>query len=294
VARAGQHPLSIAAALAAASAELAALGLDAPRLSAELLAAKALGLSRLELITRATDAIADEPLAAFRSLVARRAQGEPVAYILGEREFFGLALFVTPHVLIPRPETELLVEEAKRLFPADFPLRYADFGTGSGALALALAHEFTNAHGIAVDLCAQALEVAQQNARRHCLEARLDFLCQDFTSLELAPGSLDLVVANPPYVTESEYRELSLEVRGFEPLCALVSPDDGLAHIRGLAPVAARALKPGGVLLCEFGSGQGRAVLEFFRDPLRGYTNPAILQDYAGLDRILRAFRAAA
>jgi len=289
-----QRTVTIAQALSAATAELSALGLDAPRLSAELLAAKALGLSRLGLIMQARDVFTGDALAAFRTLIARRAKGEPVAYLLGQKEFYGLAFRVSPDVLIPRPETELLVEEAQRLFPADMPLRFADFGTGSGALAVALAHEFPQAHGIAVDLSAQALEVARHNARAHGVEARLDFRNADFTKLELAPASLDLVVANPPYVSQAEYVELSPEVRCFEPGCALVSADAGLAHIRGLAPAAARALKPGGVLLCEFGSSQGRAVLEFFSDPAQGFSNPVILDDYAGLDRVLRAVRAAA
>jgi len=294
VADRAQRPRTIAQALSAAAAELAALGLDAPRLSAELLAAKALGLTRLGLIMQAKDFLTGDALTSFRSLVARRAKGEPVAYLLGEKEFYGLRFRVTPDVLIPRPETELLVEEAERLFPADTPLRFADFGTGSGALAVALAHVFPHSHGLAVDLSAQALEVARRNACEHNVAARLDFLCADFTSLALAPATLDLVVANPPYVTEAEYADLSHEVRGFEPGLALVSADAGLAHIRGLAPTAARALRPGGVLLCEFGSGQGRAVLELFSDPALGYAQPVVLPDYAGLDRVLRAIRAGA
>ncbi|MBA4358272.1 MAG: peptide chain release factor N(5)-glutamine methyltransferase, partial [Desulfovibrio sp.] len=235
-----------------------------------------------------------EQLDLLRALVARRAKGEPAAYILGEREFFGLAFRVTSDVLIPRPETELLVEQAQGLFPANAPLCFADFGTGSGALAVALAHVFPQATGIAVDICGRALEVARRNARSHGVEDRLDLVCADFTRLDLAPASLDLVVANPPYVTESEYAELSVEVRGFEPGRALVSSGAGLDHVRGLAPVAARALKPGGVLLCEFGSSQGRAVLDIFRDPGLGYAEAVIVRDYAGLDRALRAVRAAA
>ncbi|MDP3426311.1 MAG: peptide chain release factor N(5)-glutamine methyltransferase [Humidesulfovibrio sp.] len=296
------RPDTLAQALCAATAELAALGLDAPRLSAELLAAKALGLTRLGVIMRSKDFLAGDELALYRSLVARRAKGEPVAYLLGEKEFYGLNLRVSPDVLIPRPETELLVEEALRLFPSarlrlfpsDAPLRFADLGTGSGALAVALAHVFPNSRGLAVDVSPQALAVARENGRAQGVEDRLDFLCADFTSLVLPAASLDLIVANPPYVTEAEYALLSHEVRGFEPGLALVSPDAGLAHIRALAPVAAQALKPGGALLCEFGSSQGRAVLEIFRDPALGLAQPVILRDYAGLDRVLRAQRAEA
>jgi len=288
-----QHQ-TIFAALAAATADLSALGVDAPRASAELLAARALGMSRLGLVTHAKDPFEAEAFDVFRALVARRAKGEPVAYLLGEKEFYGLSFHVSPDVLIPRPETELMIDEAQCLFPTDSVLSFADFGTGSGALAVALAHVFPNARGIAIDLSAEALEVARRNARRHKVEERLEFRCADFTRIELAPASLDMVVANPPYVTEAEYAELSREVRDFEPVGALVSPDEGLAHIRGLARVAKTALKPGGTLLCEFGSGQGRAVLDFFRNPDQGFAAPVILRDYSGLDRMLRAERSAA
>jgi len=286
-------PGSVAEALNRATERLSCADVDAPRLSAELLACKAFGLSRLGLIVRKKDEVSLEQQAALEALVERRAKGEPAAYLLGEKEFFGLAFRVTPDVLIPRPETEGIIEEAQRLFPADAALRFADFGTGSGALAVSLAYVFPQSRGLAVDLCGQALEVARANAREHGVAGRLEFLCADFTGLGhssgLAPASLDLIVANPPYVTEAEYAGLSIEVRGFEPRAALVSADQGLAHIRGLAPTALRALRPGGVLLCEIGSTQGRAVLELFSDPSQGFAEAAILHDYAGLDRVLRA-----
>ena len=290
-ARLGETPGTVREAVAWAEKEFSAAGIDAPRLSAELLAGKAFELSRLGLIVRHTDTLEPEQLDALRALVARRAAGEPVAYILGEREFFGLAFRVTPDVLIPRPETECIVEEVQRLFSAKAPLTFADFGTGSGALAVTLAHEFPAAHGLAVDLSGAALEVARQNARAHGVAERLEFRCADFTSLELPPASLDLVVANPPYVTQEEYAVLSPEVRNFEPELALVSPEQGLAHLRGLLPVAARALRPGGALLCEIGSGQGQAALELAAASGLGLGETAILKDYAGLDRILKAVR---
>jgi release factor glutamine methyltransferase len=286
-----QRPGTVGEAVLQAEKELAAAGVDSPRLSAELLAAQAFGLSRLGLIVRAKDKPTDEQQSAFRVLVARRAKGEPAAYILGEREFFGLPFRVTPAVLIPRPETELVVEEAQRLFPPHTPLRFADFGTGSGALAVTLAHEFPAAQGLALDLSGHALEIARHNARANGVEERLEFQCADFTQLELAPATLDLVVANPPYVTEAEYAGLSPEVRGFEPREALVSAEQGLWHLRGLLPVAVRALKPEGVLLCELGSGQGAAALELAAQAHLGLGNLEILRDYAGLDRILKARR---
>lgn len=285
------QPVTVREALVLAERELAASGADSPRLTAELFAARAFGLSRVELITRHNDAPAPEQLAALRDLVSRRAAGEPVAYILGGREFFGLPFRVTRDVLIPRPETECIVEEVQRLFPASAPLTFADFGTGSGALAVALAHEFSAARGLAVDLSAQALAVARQNAETNGVAGRLEFRHADFTRLDLPPSSFDCIVSNPPYVTEDEYAGLEREVRGHEPPMALVSPEQGLAHIRGLLPVAAQALRPGGVLLVEHGCDQGPAARALAADPALGFTAVATLKDYAGLDRILKAVR---
>lgn len=284
------HP-TLSEAVLLAERELAAAGVDAPRLSAELLAARAFGLTRLGLIMQAKECAQAFELTVFRSLVARRALGEPVAYLLGEKEFFGLPFLVTLDVLIPRPETELIVEEAQRVFQPEASFRFADFGTGSGALAVALAHVFPAASGLAIDLSGSALEIARQNAQANGVEARLAFLQADFTCLSLKPASLDLVVANPPYVTQDEYAALSPEVRNFEPRSALVSPEAGLWHLRGLLPVAQRALRPTGVLLCELGAGQGAAALDIIRTYGRGFEKARILKDYAGLDRTLKAER---
>jgi release factor glutamine methyltransferase len=286
-----RQPATVREALALAVRALAASGADSPRLTAELFAARAFGLSRVELITRDADAPAPEQLEALHALVARRAAGEPAAYILGEREFYGLPLRVTPDVLIPRPETECLVEEVQRLFPPSAPLVFADFGTGSGALAVALAHEFPAARGLAVDLSAQALAIARENAEANGVADRLEFRNADFTALEFPPATFDCIVSNPPYVTEDEYAGLEREVRGHEPRLALVSPEQGLAHIRGLLPVAAQALRPGGVLLVEHGCDQGPAARALAADPTLGFTAVATLKDYAGLDRILKAVR---
>lgn len=285
-------PVTVAGALDRATERLAAAGVDAPRRSAELLAERALGLSRLELIVRKNDAPAPERLAAFDSLVLRREKGEPVAYLLGGKEFYGLELAVTPATLIPRPETETMVEEALKRFAADAPLVFADFGTGTGALAIALAHVFPNARGTAVDVSPEALDVARANAERHGLAARLAFLLGDMRQPLLPAASCDLIVSNPPYVTEGEYEALSREVRDFEPRLALVSGEDGLEHLRALLPHVAAALKPGGLFLCEIGAGQGNAALEAARAHAPKLADGAILKDLAGLDRVLLSRRA--
>lgn len=285
------RPASLRDAITQAERLLAAAGVDSPRLSAELLAAKAFGLSRLGLIMHAAEPPAHSCLADFSALVSRRALGEPAAYILGEKEFFGLNFRVSPDVLIPRPETELMVEEALRFFSPDAALRFADFGTGSGALAVALAHEFTAAQGLAIDLSESALGIAKHNAQANAVDGRLVFLHADFTRLALTPGSLDLVVSNPPYVTESEYAELSQEVRDFEPRSALVSSEAGLWHLRQLLPVAVASLRAGGLFLCELGSGQGPAALSLAEEQGASLERVSILKDYAGLDRILMGIR---
>ncbi len=283
---------TVGEAVASAAARLAASGADSPRLTAELFAERAFVLSRVQLLTHRDDLPGEAALSRFAEFVERRAAGEPTAYILGEREFFALPFIVTPDVLIPRPETERIVEEAQRLFAPETPLTFADFGTGSGALAVALAHEFPNARGLAVDISSGALAVADGNARLNGVAARIEFRLADFTRLELAPASLDLVVSNPPYVTEEEYVGLEREVRDHEPKLALVSPDRGLAHLRGLLPVAVRALRPGGALLCEIGSDQGEAAVSLARALESGLMDSAILRDDAGLDRVLFARRA--
>lgn len=286
------RPGTVALALDRATERLSAAGVDAPRRSAELLAERAFGLSRLGLIVRKKDELSLEQQAAFDALVSRREKGEPVAYLLGEKEFFGLELAVTPATLIPRPETETIVEEAQRRFAAEAPLVFADLGTGTGALALALAHIFPKAHGTAVDVSPEALDVARANAERHGLAGRIAFLLGDMRLPLLPPASCDLIVSNPPYVTEGEYAELSGEVRDFEPRLALVSPADGLEHLRGLLPRAVSALKPGGLLLIEIGAGQGAAALEAARAQAPELADCAVLKDLSGLDRVLLARRA--
>jgi release factor glutamine methyltransferase len=245
----------------------------------------------LELILRRDDTPAPDALALFDTLVARRAAGEPAAYILGEREFFGLRFRVTPDVLIPRPETERIVEIVLNAFPHQCEVRFADFGTGSGALAVALAHSLPNARGAALDLSPAALSIARCNAETNGVSGRIACINADFTRFAFTPGCLDLVVANPPYVTEDEYAELSPEVRDHEPRLALVSPEAGLAHLRGLLPVARRALRAGGLLLCEIGCWQGSGALALASQPGSGFLGAQIEPDDAGLDRVLMAWR---
>jgi len=272
-----------------AEALLTERGVDSPRLSAQLLMAAVLGLERPELILSADRILSSDEAARFRAFAARRSQGEPLAYILGEKEFYGLAFAVNPHVLIPRPETELIVDRALALFDLAAPLRFADLGTGSGCLAVTIAVHFPKAVGVALDISPGALATARENARRHGVSERLTFLEGDFSLLGAQDGPFDLIVSNPPYVTESEMRELSHEVAVFEPHGALASGPDGLLDINKVAAIARETLRPGGVLLMEMGWTQGPAAHELLTSPPVSFASAAILKDLAGLDRVAEA-----
>ncbi|EPR38746.1 Protein-(glutamine-N5) methyltransferase, release factor-specific [Desulfovibrio sp. X2] len=277
--------------LAKAEAWLAEKGVDGPRLSAQLLLARALEKDRLAMLLDADKPLAETELAPFRALIRRRAAGEPVAYILGEKEFYGLPFAVGPEVLVPRPETEGIVEAVREAFPTggsgEGPLRFADLGTGSGCLAVSLASLLPDASGLAVDASQAALGLAASNAARNGVSGRLAFLRADFGRLPLPDGCCDLVVSNPPYVTCAEYAELSHEVADFEPRLALVSGEDGLDAVRALLPEAARLLRPGGLLLVEIGCRQGEAACSLTREA--GFREVGVLRDLAGLQRIVRA-----
>lgn len=291
---------------------------DAPRLTAELFAARALGLSRQDLLLRLamhpTAPVPEDALARAATLLAHRAAGEPVAHVLGQREFYGRDFMVTPATLIPRPETELLVETALSLAPRG--TRFADCGTGTGCIAVTLCAERMDIHGIACDISPAALAVAARNMIAHLGGGKPDaarqaaFLrCQpvlaDFTRPLFRDGALDLLVSNPPYVSEFEHAGLAPEVRDREPRAALVpcaggglddaatvqGRADGLGHARVLVAEAGRVLRPGGLFLMEFGSAQGQAVAALFAPHAPLWAGVDIRKDLAGLDRFVVARR---
>ena len=256
-------------------------GLDAPRLDAELLLAATLGLDRVGLYVNFERPLQADELAAYRERVRRRAGREPLAYILGQAEFWSLPLKVTPEVLIPRPETELLVEEAlPRLTGRQQVL---DVGTGSGALAIALAHERQELLVTAIDVSPAALAVAADNARSNGVAERIRFAQHDLG--QLPPGPFDLIVANPPYVPSGELATLMPEVRDFEPQLALDGGVDGLDAYRALARQAEVVLTASGWLLVEVGSGQAPAVQELFAGA--GLKEILSARDLAGIERVV-------
>ena len=255
-------------------------GHESAQIDAELLLAHTLGCSRTHLYTWPDQVLSPSQIAFFESLLERRVLGEPVAYIIGEREFWSLPLKVNRHVLIPRPETELLVELALSLADAS-PHRVADLGTGSGAIALALASERAQWDIVATDLSADALAVASENAQRlHLTHVRFH---QGAWCDALPTGSFDLLLSNPPYIAPHDVHLQQGDLR-FEPASALSAPDSGLADLRTLIEQAPAHLKPGGWLLLEHGYDQGQAVRNLFSD--RGYTEVKTLQDINGTDRV--------
>lgn len=262
-------------------------GVDSPRLSAQLVLAKGLELDRMALILNLDRPLAPAELDALRPLVARRGRGEPTAYILGEREFYSLAFAVCPDVLVPRPETELLLETALGLLADVESPRAADLGCGSGCLAVGLAVHLPKARVTALDRCPRALEVARSNACRHNVAERMDFVAADFSGLPEAPGGYHLVVSNPPYVSAEEYAALSPEVARFEPAQALTPGPTGLEAYPAVLAAARERLAPGGTLAVEIGWRQGPAVKALFADPAHGFHDVRVLKDLAGLDRVV-------
>lgn len=268
-----------------------------PRLDAELLLAHVLKMDRVALYVNFDRPLVPPEVDAFREALRRRGRGEPMAYIVGEKPFLNTSLYVTPAVLIPRPETELLVEAvAARLkeMPGE-RLFAADVGTGSGAIAIGIALAEPRVHVAAVDVSPEAVEVAKRNVARHGLDGRVRVLVGDLLaplldgSYAVADGGLDVVVSNPPYIPTGELSGLPRDVRDFEPRIALDGGTDGLVAYRRLVPMAEKALRPGGLLALEIGSDQG--------EPLRrmltggGWSDVRVEQDYAGQDRFVLAVK---
>ncbi|MFQ3631627.1 peptide chain release factor N(5)-glutamine methyltransferase [Roseiflexus sp.] len=258
---------------------------DTSRLDAEILLAHALGWSRVRVLSSLRETIPDETLQTFRALVQRRAAREPVAYLIGRKEFYGLEFIVDRRVLVPRPETETLVTAAlewarQRSAPHD-TLLIADIGTGSGCIAVALAVHLPNALVYAIDLSADALAVARQNIELHSVASRVTLLCGDL--LAPLPEPVDLLVSNPPYTVIDD---IDAGVRLHEPHLALDGGNDGLAVYRRLLAASPQALRPDGALLLEIGAMQAEAVTDLVR---QAFPTAAVrvLPDLAGRNRVV-------
>jgi release factor glutamine methyltransferase len=244
--------------LRAATDHLAARGSDNPRLDAELLLCRALRCQRIDLYVAHDRPVGEAELGEFRAFVGRRAGGEPVAYILGEREFHGLSFFVDRRVLVPRPETEHLVDEALSVLEGIKCPRVADVGTGSGCIAISIAKEIPTAEVFAVDVRAEALEVARANRERLVPDAHIRFFEGDLCAPLAGHGPFDAIVSNPPYVSTGEMASLPRDVRAFEPASALHCGDDPVAVHRRLIEQGLPLLSANGALLMEVGSDGAR------------------------------------
>jgi release factor glutamine methyltransferase len=265
--------------------EMADAGI-AGRLDPDVVVSALTGVPRSRLFVD-KDRDAGDMGAALRSWIARLSAGEPIQYVAGAWEFYGREFLLTRDTLIPRPETEGLVERVIEAWNRSGREKgsFLDIGTGSGAIAVTLAAELPSVKVIATDISPAALAVARENARRHGAGGRVAFLCGDATSALKRGDRFDVVVSNPPYVSEGEWSSLPAEVRDFEPPGALLGGTDGLSVLRRLAAAAGEILAPRGELWCEIGESQGESVRRLPSGPLRFV---AVYKDLAGRDRVAR------
>jgi release factor glutamine methyltransferase len=268
--------------------ELKQAQVESPELTADLLIGFVLGWDRVRVLSHPEQLLEEKAYALLKSLVSRRMQGEPLQYLTGEKEFFGYSFRVTSDVLIPRPETELLVETALDLMrglPA--PIRFADIGTGSGCIAVSILREIPAAFCYAVDRSFAALRIAKENALRHQVHPRIAWICADLLDCWPRRGLLNMILSNPPYVPIEDYAGLPVEVRDFEPHQALFAGERGLDVYVRMMPECLSRLVPGGYLLLELGVGQvdavGRLAIK------EGFLLKTVVNDLRGIPRCLVA-----
>lgn len=277
--------LTIAEALKSASQQLREADVPNDLLDAQTLLAHTLGQDRTYLIIHFNQPLADDVQSHYQSLIQRRVAREPLQYIVGTQEFYGLEFEVTPDVLIPRPETELLVEETLRLAAELSAPLIVDIGTGSGCIAVTLARELPTARVIALDVSAAALAVAQRNAVRNGVQARVELIESDLLTNLPADCRADFILSNPPYIAQSEMPTLQREVRDWEPTIALTDFGDGLQFYRRLLADAPRHLQPGGYLLVEMGYQQAEMIKALVARAV--WREPKALHDLQGIERTL-------
>ncbi len=267
-------------------------GIDSPRLSAELLLSNVLGLTRIDLYTQFDKPVSKEHLDKLHELVKRAGQNEPIAYLIGKTEFYSMELDITRDCLIPRPETELLVERAIEFLRKRSGKQFVcDLCTGSGCVAVAIAKNFPNTSIIATDICDAALKAASQNVQKYQLTERIKLLCGDlFDPImpQMDVEKFDLIVCNPPYVSAPEYEKLDKNVKDYEPKHALYAGVDGLDIYKQICEKVGDFLKPDAALMLEVGYAQGQAVRELL-EKADCFTEITIEKDYHDNDRIVTA-----
>jgi len=278
---------TIAETLKEASEYLRAASVTNDLLDAQTLLAEALGQDRTYLIVNFNQKLSGDALSKFQAMVERRAAGEPLQYITGHQQFFGLDFEVTPDVLIPRPETELAVEETIRFVQQNRIANpvIVDVGAGSGCIAVTLAREVGGARVIACDISLAALRVARRNANRNGVADRVEFVTMDLLDAFADRGFADFILSNPPYVAEQEMPTLQCEVRDWEPRLALTDGDDGLSFYRRLLKDAPARLKPGGHFICEMGYTQSEKISAMVDREV--WAEPRLLDDLQGIPRTI-------
>ncbi|WP_406695238.1 peptide chain release factor N(5)-glutamine methyltransferase [Singulisphaera sp. Ch08] len=267
-------------------------GAESPRLDAEVLLAKVLTWERVKLYTHFEEIVGEQPRGEFRDLVRRRAEGMPVAYLVGRKEFYSLSLAVSPAVLIPRPDSEFVVVEFLNLTKTLEAPRAVDVGTGSGCLALACVHQHKTARFVAIDLSPEALAVAESNAKKLGLADRIEFRQGSRLGPVADEGPFDVILSNPPYIPSDVIPTLEPGVRLYEPHTALDGGADGLRVVAPLIAEAVRLLKPGGHLILEIGSDQEKAVRNLIAAEPELTLAPTV-RDHANHPRVVRATRLA-
>ena len=287
--------MTLAEAIHNASNRLSAAGIANARLDAEVLLAHIIKKDRVWLITHRDEVLDDEQQRAFAEVIRRRTGREPLQHIMGSQEFWGLEFMVTPDVLIPRPETEHIIEAALAIVQdRNSPVRIIDLCTGSGCIAVSLAKELAAARVIATDASEKALAVARENSRRHGVAERIRFLQGDlFRPLEELDlrGQVDILVSNPPYVLAGNLSTLQPEVRDYEPQMALIAGPEGTEIAIRIIRTAPEYLKQNGALIMEMGMGQSEALMRAVA-ATSAYAGPDILKDLAGINRVIVARKA--
>lgn len=275
---------SLAQHLKEATSQLTAAGIETPDLDARRLCEGILGYTRSAQLLDADKRLTPDQSQRYKNAIARRAAGEPVGRILGERDFWGMTFVLSPATLEPRPDSETLIEAALQIFPdKQAPLRILDLGTGTGCLLAALLSEYQSAHGTAVDQSIEALKTAQHNLERHNLVSRARFIKSDW--LDAVEGQFDLIISNPPYIAHEEEARLSYEVRTFDPKAALFADDHGLADYKRIISKIKPFLPPHGRLILELGQGQEEAVKTYAHQHF--LTHRATVADLASIPRAI-------
>lgn len=260
-------------------------GIESPRLNAELLLAEILNCKRLDLYLKFDQPLKENEVDIYREWISRRGKFEPLQYITGKVEFYGLPFKVTRNVLIPRPETEILVEEVLKYSKEKPGLKILDIGTGSGNIPIALAKNLDSAEIFSTDISDKAIEIAKENAILNGVDSKIRFLHSDINHISFNTGFFDLIVSNPPYVSIDEYSTLQKEITNYEPAIALTDNNDGLDFYRLIAERSNSILKRGGKIFMEIEQGQNSAVEKILSS--NNFINIHFIKDYQQIDRIV-------